>query len=49
MANFPIWDSTEQNIVEPTQTLFDNGFPQDEIPTSGNMNYLFLTSISVIF
>lgn len=36
-----IWDENKTNMVEPTQTLFDDGYPEDAVPTSGNINYLF--------
>ena len=40
MANF-IWDVNQVNYVEPSSDLFENGYADDAIPTSGNTNWLY--------
>lgn len=40
MAN-TIWDVNQTNMVEPSQTLFDDGYALDAVPTSANINWLF--------
>lgn len=37
---FPTWDSLQKNIGMPSQTLIDNGYPEDAIPTSPETNWL---------
>ena len=35
-----VWDSNGQNMQEPSQALFDDGYDEDAIPTSANFNWL---------
>ena len=35
-----IWDQKEINSVEPSETLYNDGYPIDSIPVSGNINFL---------
>jgi hypothetical protein len=39
-TNF-IWDENQVNYVEPSTDLFDNGYADDAVPTSGNTNWMY--------
>ena len=39
-SNF-VWDVNEQNMIPPTQDLFNDGYDADAVPTSSNINFLF--------
>src|SRR5688572_4349833 len=37
----PLWDTDATNITTPSSALLEDGWPDDDIPTAANFNWLF--------